>query len=157
MKKITGNRMGIMHKGRSQHDAGFTILEVLVALAIFFLGIMAVMALQTRSVQGNARARGVTDIAVCAADRLEKLIALPFNDPNLVAGNFNPDQAADGIDNNYDGFIDEANESGSLSVAWTIADDWPILNVKTITVMVTNMHPNVQRTFTVQSTKPQIL
>ena len=63
----------------------------------------------------------------------------------------------DGIDNNYDGRIDEANENGPLTVTWTIANDWPILNVKTITVTVTNNHPNVQRTFTVQTTKPQIL
>jgi len=138
-------------------DAGFTILEVLVALAIFFLGIMAVMALQTSSVRGNSRARGVTDIAVCAADRIEKLIVLPFGDPNLVAGNYAPAQTVDGIDNNYDGQIDEADEAGTVSVTWTIADDWPMLNVKTITVTVTNNHPNVQRTFTVQNTKPQVL
>jgi len=139
-------------------NAGFTILEVLAALAIFSLGILAVMALQSSSIRGNARARGVTDISVYAADRIEKLMTLPFNDANLVAGNYPPGgQVVDGIDNNYDGRIDEADETGPLTVTWTIVNDWPILNVKTITVTVTNNHPNVQRTFTVQTTKPQIL
>ena len=139
-------------------NAGFTILEVLTALAIFSLGFLAVMALQSSSIQGNSRARGVTDISVYAADRIEKLMALPFNDDNLDAGNYPPGgQVLDGIDNNYDGRIDEANETGPLTVTWTIVNDWPILNVKTITVTVTNNHPNVQRTFSLQTTKPQIL
>ena len=140
-------------------NAGFTILEVLAALAIFSLGILAVMALQSSSIQGNARARGVTDIAVIAADRLEKLTALPFNDPILDAGNVAPAQANDGIDNDYDGVIDPiaGNETGPLTVSWAIVNDRPILNVKTITVTVTNTHPDVQRAFTVQTTKPRIL
>ena len=139
-------------------NAGFTILEVLAALAIFSLGILAVMTLQTSSIRGNARARGVTDISVYAADRIEKLMALPFNDANLVAGDYPAGgQVVDGIDNNYDGRIDEVNETGPLTVTWTISNDWPILNVKTITVTVTNNNPNVQRTLTMQATKPQIL
>ena len=145
-------------KQAAKGDAGFTILEVLAALAIFSIGFLAVMALQTSSIRGNARARGVTDISVYAADRIEKLMALPFSDANLVAGNYPAGgQAVDGIDNNYDSWIDEANETGPLTVTWTIVNDWPILNVKTITVTVTNNHPNVQRTFSVQTTKPQIL
>jgi prepilin-type N-terminal cleavage/methylation domain-containing protein len=138
-------------------NAGFTILEVLAALAIFSLGFMAIMVLQTQSIQGNARARGVTDVSVYAADRIEKLMALPFTDVNLVSGDYAPGQDVDGIDNNYDGWIDEANETGPLTVTWTIADDWPILNTKTITVTVTNTLPAVQRAFTVQNVKPEIL
>lgn len=139
-------------------NAGFTILEVLAALAIFSLGFLAVMALQSSSIQGNSRARGVTDISVYAADRIEKLMALPFSDANLTAGNYPAGgQVLDGIDNNYDGRIDEANENGPLTVTWTIVNDLPILNVKTITVTVTNNHPDVQRTLTMQTTKPQIL
>jgi type II secretory pathway pseudopilin PulG len=138
-------------------NAGFSLLEVMAAMAILFLGIMAVMALQTSSVRGNTRARGVTDIAVLASDRLEKLIALPYDDPGLQQGNFPQPQDADGLDNNYDGEYDEAGEAGTLSIQWRIVDDWPIRNVKTITVTVTNDHPDVGRVFTLQDTKPQIL
>jgi len=138
------------------HD-GFTLLEVMAALAIFLLGIMAIMALQSSSIRGNSRARGVTDISVLAADRLEKLIALPFNDPGLAAGDFPQAQDDDGLDNNYDGEIDEDDEIGTLSIEWNIINDWPIRNVKTITVTVTNDHPDVRREFTVQNIKPQVL
>jgi prepilin-type N-terminal cleavage/methylation domain-containing protein len=140
-----------------KRDAGFTLLEVMAAMAIFLLGILAIMALQSTSIRGNVRARGVTDISVLAADRLEKLIALPFDDPGLVAGNFPQAQATDGLDNNYDGEIDEDGEVGTLWVEWNIVNDWPIRNVKTITVTVNNNHPNVQRGVTVQNTKPEIL
>jgi prepilin-type N-terminal cleavage/methylation domain-containing protein len=139
-------------------DAGFTLLEVMAALAIFLLGILAVMALQSSSIRGNVRARGVTDISVYAADRIEKLMALPFDDPNLVAGNHAPAQGGDGIDNDFDGTIDNgAGETGPLVVTWFVTNDWPISNVKTVTVTVTNNHPNVRRAVTLQNIKPQIL
>ena len=143
----------------NKHEAGFTLLEVMAALAIFFLGILAIMALQSSSIRGNSRARGVTDISVYAADRLEKLLVLPFDDPALVEGTFTPAQSADGIDNDYDGRIDPAGvaETGPLTVTWTITNDWPMLNVKTIAVTVTHNHPDVQRVVTLQNVKPQVL
>jgi len=146
-----------LKKHAAECNAGFSLLEVMAAMAIFFLGIMAIMALQTSSVRGNTRARGVTDISVLAADRLEKLIALPYDDPGLLQGNFPQPQDADGLDNNYDGEFDEDDEVGPLSIQWNIVDDWPIRNVKTITVTVTHDHPDVEREFTVQNIKPQIL
>jgi len=146
-----------LKKHAAEGNAGFSLLEVMAAMAIFFLGIMAIMALQTSSVRGNTRARGVTDISVLAADRLEKLIALPYDDPGLLQGNFPQPQDADGLDNNYDGEFDEDDEVGPLSIQWNIVDDWPIRNVKTITVTVTHDHPDVEREFTVQNIKPQIL
>jgi len=146
-----------LKKHAAEGNAGFSLLEVMAAMAIFFLGILAIMVLQSSSIRGNSRARGVTDISVLASDRLEKLIALPFDDPGLLPGNFPQPQAADGLDNNYDGEFDEDGEVGALSIEWSIVDDWPIRNVKTITVTVTNDHPDVEREFTVQNITPQIL
>ena len=106
-------------------NSGFTLIEILIAIAIFAIGILAVSAMQISSVKGNAIARGVTEKASLAADRMEKLLALPYDDPLLSAGEHSVDvgsftQANDGIDNDNDGQIDESGESGFISISWIL-------------------------------------
>ena len=43
----------------------------------------------------------------------------------------------DGIDNDQDGQIDEAGETGFITVSWEVVDDLPLTDTKTITVTVT--------------------
>jgi hypothetical protein len=118
--------------------------------------------MQIASVKGNASAQGVTDIAVYAADRLEKLMVLPYNDNEISNGQHsigvgNVTLTTDGIDNNFNGFIDEAGETGPLTIGWTVADDQPILNTKTVVVTVQHMSPNVRKTVNITRIIPRIL
>jgi len=145
---------------RSQH--GFTIIEVLIAIAVFSIGILGVAAMQIASVKGNASAQGVTDIAVYAADRLEKLMVLPYNDNEISAGQHsigagNVTMTTDGIDNNFDGLIDEAGETGPLTIGWTVTDDEPIVNTKTVVVTVRHNSPKVRKTVDITRIIPRIL
>lgn len=128
-------------------ESGYTIIEVMIALAIFSIGILSAWALQTSSTKGNTTARNLTTSASCASDRLEQLIQLPYAHADLLVGTHNPAQDSDGIDNNFDGEIDEAGESGPLSISWVVTDDAPIQQAKMIQVNVTMR----QRTINVTS------
>lgn len=126
---------------------GFTIIEVMIAIAIFSIGILAAWALQHSSTRGNTHARHLTLAASAATDRLEQLSLLPYAHADLAAGAHAPVQNLDGIDNNFDGVIDEAGESGPLGITWLVADDVPIQRTKTIRVDVSMR----QRTVSVTS------
>lgn len=117
----------------------------MIAIVIFAIGILAAWALQHSSTRGNTAARNLTLAASCASDRLEQLIQLPYDHADLVTTT--PAQASDGLDNNFNGEIDEAGESGPLSITWQVTDDAPILQTKTIRVDVTMR----QRTVSVTS------
>jgi type IV pilus assembly protein PilV len=138
-------------------NSGFTLIEVLIAVSIFSIGILGVAALQSGSIKGNTSARGVTDIAVIATDRLEMLRSLPYNDPALSAGVYALNPATDRIDNNYDGRLDEDNETGPLSIQYTVTTDWPINRTKTVVVTATHAGASIRKQVTMQQIIPLII
>ena len=128
---------------RNSHtDRGFTLIEVMIAMVIFAIGILAMFSMQLKARNTNATARVYTQEANWAIDRIEKLMRLPWTDANLTAGAHSVaagsfTQATDGIDNDSDGEIDEAGESGPTDISWTVQDGVPALNTKTIIITVT--------------------
>jgi hypothetical protein len=94
--------------------------------------------MQISSIKGNSTADRVTHNATWATDRVEKLMLADYNGTNLTAGNYTPAQDADLIDNDVDGTIDEAGESGRITLTWSVTDPGPIQNTKTIAVTVTD-------------------
>lgn len=121
---------------RIKENKGFTIVEVMIALAIFSIGYLAYSGLQISATKSNTKARWLTLAVTCATDRIEQLLDLPYTHANLAAGTHTLAEAADGIDNNSDGRIDEPGESGPLAFNWTVTDDVPIANVKTINISI---------------------
>lgn len=64
-------------RGNSR-QLGFTLIEVLIALVIFSIGILAVFALQVRSINQNTAARIQGEATNVGAFMMERLIALPY-------------------------------------------------------------------------------
>jgi prepilin-type N-terminal cleavage/methylation domain-containing protein len=118
-------------------EKGYTIIEVMIAIAIFSIGILSAWALQHSSIRGNTSARNLTVAAASASDRLEQLIQLSYAHTDLEARLHTMAQDSDGIDNNFNGEIDEAGESGPLSISWLVTDNVPIQQSKRIRVNVT--------------------
>jgi prepilin-type N-terminal cleavage/methylation domain-containing protein len=65
---------------------GYTLIEVLIAIAIFSIGIMGVGNMQLRSTGGNTNARIGTEASVWAMDRVETLMLLPYTHADLNLG-----------------------------------------------------------------------
>jgi type IV pilus assembly protein PilV len=130
------------------NNQGFTLVEIMIAMVIFVVGMLSVAAMQTSATKGNNTANRSTRAFTWCSDRMEVLMRLPYIDTNLdpgehseVNGDFT--QASDGIDNDYDGQIDEVGESGVVEIMWTIVDNDgiagappPPANTKSITVTV---------------------
>ena len=68
-------------------NAGFTLLEVLFAIVIVAVGLLAVAHMQLTAIQGN-KAGGNLSVAIHLAEQeLERLKASSFNGPDLAPGN----------------------------------------------------------------------
>ena len=76
-----------MHFERRRcRQAGFTMIEMLIAITILAVGMLAVASMQVSALQTNGKAARYTEAATQAQDRLERLISLPYNDPGLASG-----------------------------------------------------------------------
>ena len=58
---------------------GFTLLEVLIALAIFSVGLLAVNAMTTRVIKSNYQSRNLTTAVDLAQNKLDALKAGDFD------------------------------------------------------------------------------
>ena len=106
-------------------NRGFSLIEVLIALAIFSVGMLGVGALQLNSASSNTGARLHTEATTLLVDQIERLTGLSYDDADLDAGS----HAVDGI---------------PYTVSWTVVDDAPAAGAKTIAVSVTGAHPRAR-------------
>jgi len=91
--------------GIAGHFKGFTLVEVLIAIAIFSIGFLAIAAMQITSVKGNSSARRITEATLLAEAQLERLLELPY-DHNDLDPALNPHQAT----------------QSSYTITWNVAD-----------------------------------
>ncbi|MDA8134315.1 MAG: prepilin-type N-terminal cleavage/methylation domain-containing protein [Desulfobacteraceae bacterium] len=64
---------------RRNGSAGFTLIEILIAMAIFSIGILGVATMQISSVNGNANARKHLEASAVAQGLIESTLSIPFN------------------------------------------------------------------------------
>ena len=69
--------------GPHHHEEGFTLIETMVALAIFLIGIIGCYTLQIRSSSSNALANSVGASATWATYAVEGLLAKDYADPDF--------------------------------------------------------------------------
>ena len=65
-------------KMKIKQQSGFTLLEVIIALFIFTLGILGVAAMQLRAIQGNSSGMRLTEATAQAQDILENVMQEPY-------------------------------------------------------------------------------
>lgn len=102
-------------------SAGFTLLEVLIAMFILAFGLLAIAQMQVTAIRGNAFSNRTTTALTLAQDKIEELSGLSFDNHQLAAG----DHPA-GADPNPD--------LSPYTRRWNIVNG---LNTKTVTVTVT--------------------
>jgi prepilin-type N-terminal cleavage/methylation domain-containing protein len=76
------------------NSKGFTIIEVLVVMAILAIGILAVMTMQITATKSNTNARRITEGGNYLTDEFERLMLLDYDDTIAAypaRGNWNPE------------------------------------------------------------------
>ena len=136
---------------KSQYQHGFTLIEVLIAIAIFSIGILAVYSMQISAITSNTNARHSMTVLTIAKDRVEELIDLPYDHADLLGSpapgiDHTPNASTDSIDNDEDGQIDEAGEAGQISITWTVIDDQPLPGTKSVRVTAVRSVAGRQKT-----------
>ena len=105
-------------------NQGYTLIEVLIAMAIFALGFLALASMQLKSITQNASAKMYTESTTRAVESLERLIALPYDHSDLNQQN-NPHRTT----------------TGDYTIKWNVQDDIPVTATKTIVINVTGANP----------------
>lgn len=132
------NRKNATKIKKRSKEGGFTLLEIIVAISILTVGILAVASMQIASIRGNAFARGTSEGTSWAVDKIEKLVVLPYDNADLDAGSHGP-----------------VNQ-GRYRIEWSVTEDTIIANTKTITVTVEWEDHGVTKSVSMQRVIPEI-
>ena len=143
-----------MKKG---NEKGFSLIEILIAIAVFAIGILAVGKMQITAIKGNYFANDITKATTLAQDRMERLISLSYAD------SLNDDADGDGTagldDTNATADHNDPNNpiDGRYNISWNIDSDYYINNTKTIRVIVKWTDKGVPRSMSLTSMKADII
>lgn len=136
-----------MHK---LNQTGFTLVEILIAIAILAFGLLAVATMQVRAIKTNAIASGISQGLTLGQARVEELMNLSYDHSDLL----DTDGDGTGKDLDDDGVADDGDNFGldhtageadsntpetddGYTIYWNVAVDEPVISSKTIRVIVT--------------------
>jgi len=125
---------------RKGSQSGFTLIEAMIGIFVFTVGILAVMSLQNTSINSNALARSTTEGAAFAADMVETLRTLDYeNDAGLADGTHTPPS------------------SDRYSVSYTIQRDAIIENTLLMSLTISWVERGAPKSLTLDYIKPDSL
>lgn len=116
-------------------DAGFTLMELMIALMVVAIGVLGIWSMQAAAIGGNVTSRKITEAAVVGSDQLEKLMLMKYSDGDLTYDSAIHTPLGTDSDGNVVSWRTSPS-GGDYSVQMTISDDDPVDNVKKIDVSV---------------------
>ena len=134
---------------------GFTLIEVLIAMTIFSIGILGLMTLQIIGIRGTTLSDTATVAGTIAQTHMEKIINADFFASGLkdvnASNNHDLDSTVNRDYKNMD--VDGVTvDLGRYNLVLNVADHTPIPNTKTIVVLVTwNNGRQIRKLTTIKS------
>jgi type IV pilus assembly protein PilV len=107
---------------RDKED-GFSLIEFMMAISIFAIGMLAIASMQITSIHGNTSARYQSYRSTIAQDKMEELMALNYSDTD--------------ISESGSPHADPSPPTG-FSISWTVEDDNPSAGGKLVVVSVSS-------------------
>jgi prepilin-type N-terminal cleavage/methylation domain-containing protein len=145
-------------KTNRNKEEGFTLIEVLVAIALFTVGVLATLSMQSSVIKTYGLARNSTEATTFASDLLERLNSLPYNDATYLSAGGHPAADPDVREGRVD-FAVGANLRPDTPFTYTyrIDQDAMIPDTKTITISVSYTYHGMTRTVQLVSVKPDTI
>jgi len=109
----------IINKINISEESGFSLIEVMVSLAILAVGLLGIAALQITAIKGNASGMKLTEVSSLIGNKLEDYRQMVY------------ENVADKIEENV-----KLNESDTrvYKRTTTVTEDTPEVGLKTVTV-----------------------
>ena len=151
---------------------GFTLIEVLIAIIVLSVGILAAASMQISALGGNLLAARTTSASSLAAATIEELMLInarrppdqtPYDDDPWLAATVapgdwagalaNPDLATrtgllNGLLNNDTTAFRPGEQPADFEIFWNVVEDYPLPDSKTIRITVRREDRGVTMTFT---------
>lgn len=131
-------------KGHNFNVRGFSLIEILIAMVVLSVGILAVTKMELVSMRSNTRSASLTEASSVARATMDRLLNLDYDAAELS------DTSADstaGLTDATPSTADYHQTDGRFDIFWNVAENQPINNCKTIQVNVTwNMGGEVKST-----------
>lgn len=110
-----------------QNQKGFTLIEVMIAIFILSVGLLAVASMQVSAIRGNHFSDNVTVALALAEEGMEDLLNKSYSHTWLTDGDHDTEEAS----------IDKAGEPGGpFSRTWEITDSPSLPQYKEISMIV---------------------
>jgi hypothetical protein len=104
--------------------AGFSLVEILIALAVFMIGVLSLAVVMPVATKRIVTAASQTRASELSAECAERVLVTPWDDADLVAGTHtDPTNPRDGV----------------YYVSWAVLDSVPVPNCKRVTINVSRL------------------
>lgn len=130
-KRLPGADKVLLHA--LTKSSGFSLLELLIALTIFAIGLLSISGMQITAIRGNSTANRLTQTSALAQSVLENMLARSTTDPL-----FNATLSDQDWDFDPSSSVDKSWPlgGGPYSAKYSIDIDTPVTNVAKVTVTV---------------------
>lgn len=138
LKSKIPKKTNTTNESRIRNSPGFTLVEVLVAISILSIGILAVSQMTVMGMKVNTVVNQRMYARVVMAKVFENLNTLPSNHAWLfdTDGITDLTYKADSAQNDHFTRMTDTNAPYSYMTQWRVADDTPETNMKTIRIWV---------------------
>ncbi len=121
------------------NSKGFTLLESVISMAVFSIGILGMAALQTTAIRSNTLAEKVQENTAIGMSQIEELMAADFLDKRIA----NDGAGSETINNRY-------------TITWDVLNNLAIPGAKKVVVTAKFKEQGQDKTITLKIFKPRI-
>jgi type IV pilus assembly protein PilV len=129
----------IMTKNKGQR--GFSLLEVLIAVSILAIGLLAAASMQTTAINSNGIANRISVTSALAQEVMEDIMAWSASDAHFATSSSG---STYDLDLNTAATSIQIPTAGTFNATYSIIVNTPATNTATIVVTVTNVETNRQ-------------
>lgn len=151
-KGLEGYRFLVAGRDDGGDQEGFSLIEVMIAICIISIGMLAVGKMQISGMNRNTTASHYTEYGTLAMEQIELMRAMPYDDlpedinDNGHTGLFDKDSTADRID---------PDPNGDYTIYTNVASEYLEPNTTTVSVSVVWNDRGMQRNVSLQGLIPK--